>query len=87
MDYTLPLQDVCLAGEYKDAKACAAEGELNAISNPLLCEIKQVTCERNFGWEHKQDKQLKNCWSQVCIVEGEAQQLGQPLPHTYFLVC
>lgn len=41
------------------------------MENPVVSQ--QVTRDENFGWEQKQDEQLKHCWGQVCIIEDEDQ--------------
>lgn len=62
------------------------EGESqHGINNLFLNLYQQITAGGSFGKEQREDDQLRNCWHQVQIDDGQVRQpASHPMP--YFLV-
>lgn len=47
------------------------EGECNNSTNMYMNLFQQITAGGSFGREQRKDERLKNCWSQVRVMEEE----------------
>lgn len=79
MEWNGGRQPVLLATE-SDGK-----GECENSTNMYMNLFQQTTAGGSFGREQSEDERLKNCWSQVRVMEEE---IRQPAPHPipYFII-
>lgn len=68
-----------------DGEEADQEGEPPTSTNPLHDLFQQVTREGLFAKEQKENDRLRNCWSQVMVLEGKQWMVGH-LPDQYFKI-
>ncbi len=59
------------------------DGESPSLSTNLFYDVyQQVSGGGSFGRAQREDKRLKHCWSQICVMDGkDTRPKPHPLPH------
>ncbi|XP_026116332.1 uncharacterized protein LOC113094960 [Carassius auratus] len=61
------------------------DGECANSTNMYMNLFQQITAGGSFGREQREDERLKNCWTQVRVIEEEVRQ-PPPHPTPYFII-